>query len=312
MSADFYYAFEEAFRGSRDVVIERLAAYQSFILPLRSLAPGAMVTDLGCGRGEWLEWMGKLGFAAHGVDLDQSMLAVCQQHGLSATHADALSHLTSLPSESQLVVSAFHLIEHIAFPEQQRLISEALRVLKPGGLLILETPNPENLVVSSCSFHLDPTHLKPLPPDLLVFLTQHAGFERAQALRLQETAAVAAGGALSLWDVLGGVSADIAVVAQKAGNDALRSALHAPFAKQVGVSLMQLAARYQQQEEARLVTMEARLADAVALATEARDQSHQHQQALMSLLHSKSWRVTAPLRWCMDWWRAVRGKGRSH
>jgi O-antigen chain-terminating methyltransferase len=64
------------------------------------------------------------------------------------------------------------------------LLTEALRILKPGGILILETPNPENITVASCTFWLDPTHLKPIPPLLLEFHVRHAGFEHTKLLRL--------------------------------------------------------------------------------------------------------------------------------
>jgi hypothetical protein len=44
-------------------------------------------------------------------------------------------------------------------------------------LLIFETPNPENLLISSIQFHMDPTHLKPLPADLVRFMVEHHGFQ---------------------------------------------------------------------------------------------------------------------------------------
>jgi hypothetical protein len=51
-------------------------------------------------------------------------------------------------------------------------------VLQPGGLLIMETPNPENLVVGANTFYLDPSHERPIPPPLLAFAAEHAGFAR--------------------------------------------------------------------------------------------------------------------------------------
>ena len=42
-------------------------------------------------------------------------------------------------------------------------------------MLILETPNPDNLVVGSSSFYLDPSHLRPIPPGLLAFLVEARG-----------------------------------------------------------------------------------------------------------------------------------------
>jgi hypothetical protein len=49
-------------------------------------------------------------------------------------------------------------------------------VLQPGGLLLVETPNLSNVLVGSCSFHLDPTHQRPLPPETWQFLLSAAGF----------------------------------------------------------------------------------------------------------------------------------------
>ena len=50
MSDNFYRAFEDRYRGSRELIKSRLAAYQPFYAPLAALYPGATVLDLGCGR----------------------------------------------------------------------------------------------------------------------------------------------------------------------------------------------------------------------------------------------------------------------
>ena len=92
----------------------------------------------------------------------------------------------SWTADSLTVVSAFHVVEHIPFETLRQLVDEAYRVLKPGGLLILETPNSENLVVGTSSFYLDPTHQRPLPAQLLTFVVEYAGFERVKTLYLQE------------------------------------------------------------------------------------------------------------------------------
>jgi SAM-dependent methyltransferase len=244
--AHFYRAFEDRHRGSRALIKSRVRAYLSFLTPLRTLYGEAAVLDMGCGRGEWLELMGEEGFSAHGVDLDAGMLAACQERGFSVEQSDVLEALKRLPDASQCVVSGFHIAEHVPFTTLQEMVTEALHVLKPAGLLILETPNAENLVVGSCSFYLDPTHQRPLPPLLLSFLTEYAGFTRNKILRLQESPELAAHAArVSLLQVLSGVSPDYAVVAQKSASVEDLALFDGPFAQEYGLTLEALAAQYE-------------------------------------------------------------------
>jgi O-antigen chain-terminating methyltransferase len=147
-------------------------------------------------------------------------------------------------------VSAFHLVEHLPFELVQELIAEALRVLQPGGLLIMETPNPENLTVGATSFYLDPTHRHPLPPGLLGFAAEHAGFARQRIVRLQEDPHLHTGAQVGLITVLAGVSPDYGVVAQKAADAATLAPFDAAFDGPWGITLGQLALRYEEQRAA--------------------------------------------------------------
>lgn len=250
MSGNFYRAFEERYRGSRELIKGRLRVYTPFLAPLAALYPGAPAIDLGCGRGEWLELTVEEGFAASGVDLDEGMLAACRERGLNVQTADALATLRAQADASVALVSAFHLVEHLPFDDVQLLIAESLRILLPGGVLIMETPNPENLVVGTNNFYLDPSHVKPLPPLLLDFLTEHAGFARHVIVRLQETQNQPEGTRVGLQNVLQDVSGDYAVVAQKQADAAVWAPFDAAFGATYGVSLMDLAARFDQDASA--------------------------------------------------------------
>ena len=236
MSDQFYRAFEEKFRGPRGLIQQRLEVYLPFVQPVCAAYPEALVLDLGCGRGEWLELLQKNSIAAMGVDLDTGMLAACQQINLKVQCQDALESLKQLQDGSASVVSAFHLVEHLPFDRVKDLVAECHRVLKPGGLLIMETPNPENFMVATHNFYLDPTHLRPIPPDLLAFVPEYFGYESVKILRLQETAGVKTHPNLSMLDVLTGASPDYAVVAQKAGHTALKQSLQALFDQAFGIS----------------------------------------------------------------------------
>ena len=184
MDNDFYIRFENRFRGPRDVIKRRLGVYWPIIQPLKTLYPENKVLDLGCGRGEWLEFLKDKGWPALGVDLNSAMVDCCRSFGLEAEEGDLLHYVFSLPDESQAVISGFHIAEHLAFDDLNRLVHEALRVLKPGGILILETPNPENIIVAACSFYNDPTHRHPLPPSLMAFVAEEADFSSIITLRL--------------------------------------------------------------------------------------------------------------------------------
>jgi SAM-dependent methyltransferase len=247
MSIPFYRAFEDLHRGSRELIHERQQIYVPFLEPLKQLYPECLALDLGCGRGEWLEILIQQGFKPLGVDLDTGMLEACYSLGLPVEKGDALEMLKSLPDESQTVVSGFHIAEHIPFEDLKVLVAESLRVLKPAGLLILETPNAENLVVGTHYFYLDPSHERPIPHLLLSFLAEYSGFTRSLLLRLQEPASLANGGPVDLMSVLHGVSRDYAVIAQKQASPEQLERFDALFARDYGLSLETLARRYDAQ-----------------------------------------------------------------
>lgn len=240
----FYRAFEDKHRGSRETIKERLQIYLPFINPLKAIYPDCPALDIGCGRGEWLETLLENGFQALGVDLDDGMLQACKARNLPAVKAEALAHLKELPSDSLAVLTGFHIAEHILFDDLKELVSEAKRVLKPAGLLILETPNTENLIVGTQNFYLDPTHERPIPSMLLEFLMEFSGFERTKLLRLQENSGLAQYERLALMDVLAGTSPDYAMVGQKSPGDIDTAAFDIAFDGEYGLSLDDLARRY--------------------------------------------------------------------
>jgi len=219
MKDSFYSSFENKYRGSRSTIKTRLQVYIPLAHIILNKFPKPTALDLGCGRGEWLELVRELGYTEDGVDLDDGMLEYCHQLSLRVEKRDALAKLASLPDNSVAIISSFHLVEHIGFDNVNKLVKEALRVLSPGGILIMETPNPENITVASNNYYLDPTHNNPIPRQLLSFLTEHAGFARTKILRLQEDPALFEKESITLHDVINGVSPDYSVVAQKQCDD---------------------------------------------------------------------------------------------
>lgn len=306
----FYRSFEDRYRGSRELITGRLAVYRPFVRALMAAIPDAGAADLGCGRGEWLELLADEGMPGQGVDLDDEMLVDCRTRGLAVEHGDALAWLRAQPDEHLALVTAFHLVEHVPFDTLQALIAEALRVLRPGGLLIMETPNPENLMVGTESFFLDPTHERPLPSALLSFLAGFHGFSRVRVLRLQHDPALMRAPVLGVRQVIGGVSPDYAVLAQKGGPQPVVDALGPVFSVEDGISLTALADRYDELLTERFSAVETKLAadadrqDALeeriaaleASAQASADAAAALGKQLQAVYASRSWRSTEPLR----------------
>lgn len=179
----FYLAFENRFRGDAETIRGRQSYYLPILDAIMPLSRGLPLVDIGCGRGEWLQMLPEH-YSRIGVDLNSMNVEACHEQGLSAVQQDALLWLAQQPESSLAAVTAFHVIEHLTFEQFNTLLDECQRVLAPGGVIIFETPNPENLVSAATHFYTDPTHLHPLPPAFTEFLVEFKGFEQVQIHRL--------------------------------------------------------------------------------------------------------------------------------
>lgn len=178
-----YVAFEETFRGPSELIRARGAPYIDIIRAAGAGTPDAPVIDLGCGRGDWLDLLRENGLSARGVDSNHTFLQACADRGLDVIEGDVIDVLATLPTASAGAITGMHLVEHLPFEVMIRLLDECARVLKPGGVLALETPNPENPWVGSHLFYIDPTHRNPLPPLTLHWLVGARGFVDARIER---------------------------------------------------------------------------------------------------------------------------------
>lgn len=165
-----YTAFENRFRGSREEIRRRVEGYAELF---RDSAP---VVDLGCGRGEFLDALAAAGIAARGVEQNAGAVQECRSRGLDVTRGDLLDFLRTREEASLGGVFAAQVAEHLPPPILTALLTESHRVLRRGGLLLLETVNTRSLVGLLEVFHRDLTHERPLHPDTLRFLAAAAGF----------------------------------------------------------------------------------------------------------------------------------------
>jgi 2-polyprenyl-3-methyl-5-hydroxy-6-metoxy-1,4-benzoquinol methylase len=173
-----YGRFAERFRGTEEYVKANQQLY-------RHLFTGKMnVLDLGCGRGEFLEMMRELGVGAKGIDLSDESIALCRHKGLDAEKADLFPYLENLPESALDGIFCSQVVEHIAPDRLPEMIRLAVTRLERGGVIAIETPNPECLAIFATHFYLDPTHHRPVPHPLLAFYLEEFGVGNIEVHRM--------------------------------------------------------------------------------------------------------------------------------
>lgn len=286
---NFYKKFEDRFRGTAETITSRQKFYLPFVEKVIEKTESLGVLDLGCGRGEWLNLLSEKGYDALGVDLDDGMLSVCYELHLNVEKKDAVEFLRSAKDHSYSVITAFHVVEHLPFESLLVLVKEAHRILVPGGILILETPNSENLSVGTSTFYIDFTHNKPLPSELLAFITEYYGFEANKVIRLNSPLTLNDNDRVDLFSVLSGVSQDYAIIAQKGGHPIITMELTPLFRLKYGVSLAELSHKYDEQLKKCFETFDKINHDYTQLNEE-----------YLRIVSSPSWKITFPFRLFWD------------
>ena len=169
---DFLYRrLEDGMRGSEAEVRASVAAYVELA---KTHAP---LVDVGCGRGELLAACRDAGVAARGFDTNERSVADLRARGFDVALAGVPECFASIAAGAIGSIVAMHVVEHLPVELLFALYREAARVLRSGGLLIIETPNAESVAVTATEFWRDPTHLAPRHPAALVLLGREHGFE---------------------------------------------------------------------------------------------------------------------------------------
>jgi O-antigen chain-terminating methyltransferase len=173
-----YSRFAERFRGTDEEIRRNMEFYRPIF------AGKENVLDIGCGRGEFLDVMREAGVPARGIDLSEECIQQCRDKGLQAEIADLFPFLAAQPDEEFDGILSSQVVEHLPpdrLPEMIRLCATKLR---RGGILAIETPNPECLAIFATYFYLDPTHTRPMPYQYLQFCMEEAGLAGIEVHRL--------------------------------------------------------------------------------------------------------------------------------
>lgn len=153
--------------------------------------PAGRLLDVGCGAGRLLNRMKKRGWEVEGVDFDpQAARRVTERYGIPAHVGDLVE--CALPAASFDAIVMSQAVEHLYDPRGDLL--ECLRLLKPGGLLVMTTPNVDSRGAAMFGAYWrgwePPRHLHLFSVDALRRLAEAAGFEIAEARTISSGAAV--------------------------------------------------------------------------------------------------------------------------
>ncbi len=185
-------AYVAARYGYRDVAVCRTGRW---LRPLVALIPGrrldfelsvmclpaaacGTLLEVGCGSGEFLARMRQFGWVVEGVDPDPRAVQQAAALGLAVYESDLWQRAYADNRFDAIVLS--HVIEHV--PDPEALMRECWRILKPGGRMVIVTPNIQSW--GHARFGADwrglepPRHLQIFSIAALRTLCERAGFGR--------------------------------------------------------------------------------------------------------------------------------------
>ncbi len=103
--------------------------------------PEGRVLDIGTGNGENLLRLKSIGWQCQGVEFNAKAVEICRNNGLDVFHGDLVS--AAFESNTFDFVTAHHLLEHV--PKPHDLLAEIARITRPGGYVLIRTPNSNSL-----------------------------------------------------------------------------------------------------------------------------------------------------------------------
>ena len=307
MDENFYLRFENLHRGDSKTLLAKFRVYEPIISLICNETNNPKFLDIGCGNGEFSTFISSFGGDVTGIEKNSAYLKG-ENNKILLEHSDALAWLKRQDDSSFDFVSAIHVIEHLEFSYLYEMVGEIKRVLKDNGVVLFETPNPDNVTVATKNFYTDPTHLRLIPSSLLSFVIKDHGFSVTHKWGVNESPRVEK--STCIYDVIGGASPDYAIfglVKEEAFGGKLEHVLRSAKGRSTKEICDLFEARYQ--HDYTIISKELKKIDNKIFEQNCyyRDQifevskeitrlRHSFESELSSIYKSKSWKITAPLR----------------
>ncbi|PWU04122.1 MAG: hypothetical protein C5B51_17435 [Terriglobia bacterium] len=159
---------------------ERRAELHDYATHIDGLAPpipDGPWLDIHCEQGLWLDVAAARGRDVIGIEDNAAAAAYCRQRGLNVIAGNPLAHLESARDCAYSVVSAMEVADRYSPVCVARLLRQAVRVLKPQGVLLFEAVNPASLVTAAEELWTDPGATRPWPMQTAEFFLQYFGLK---------------------------------------------------------------------------------------------------------------------------------------
>jgi SAM-dependent methyltransferase len=175
---ELYEYYRERADLPRDKLYDRIndTRYNGILNDFSRRVSAKRLLDVGCGQGQFVDAALRRGWDALGIDLSPEAVALCKQAGVPALHGDI--HMPMLCPGTFDVITLFEVIEHIWEPHG--FLNRCAKLLKPGGILYITTPNFNSLdrrVLGSGWRVIHPEHLIYFTPATLArFVSDNKSF----------------------------------------------------------------------------------------------------------------------------------------
>jgi 2-polyprenyl-3-methyl-5-hydroxy-6-metoxy-1,4-benzoquinol methylase len=183
-----------------DAEIDRWeSAYDVYLRGWLPESPSAAIADVACGPGWLLRLFARRGYRdLHGVDASAEQVALARRHAADVETGDLMTFLRARPQRFDLL-TGLDIVEHFTKDEVLDFLDACRDALRPGGRLVLQTPNGDSPFAGSMRYG-DFTHETCFTPSLLGQLLELTGFTDVE---LRESPPVARGAAslvrVAIW-----------------------------------------------------------------------------------------------------------------
>lgn len=151
-------------------------AYDHYLRGWLPESKEAAIIDVACGGGKLLHFFNERGYSnVQGVDLSPEQVLISRQVVSLVHNENAIDFLEQRPASFDLI-TGIDVIEHLHKPEVLHFLDAALAALKPGGRLVLQTPNADSPWCTNQRYG-DFTHEVCFNPNALSRLMNLAGFK---------------------------------------------------------------------------------------------------------------------------------------